>query len=101
MPPPGSDAAKARAAAEKPAVDPKALAPRPGAKPVRPKSGRTTAPASTVDTANPTGDTTADEATTHDTTADDAPTATCATAASSDCSSRSEEYTTELQARQY
>src|SRR3712207_8629257 len=33
MPPPGSDAAKARAAAEKPAVDPKALAPRPGAKP--------------------------------------------------------------------
>ena len=87
MPPPGSDAAKARAAAEKPAVDPKALAPRPGAKPVRPKSGRTTAPASTVDTANPTGDTTADEATTHDTTADDAPTATGATAASSDGSS--------------
>ncbi|SHN89056.1 YidC/Oxa1 family membrane protein insertase [Geodermatophilus obscurus] len=60
MPPPGSDAAKAKAAAEKPAVDPKALAPRPGAKPVRPKSGRTTAPASTVDVANPTGDAVAD-----------------------------------------
>jgi YidC/Oxa1 family membrane protein insertase len=59
MPPPGSDAAKAKAAADKPAVDPKALAPRPGAKPVRPKSGRT-APASTVEVANPTGDTAAD-----------------------------------------
>src|SRR3712207_7381871 len=30
MPPPGSDAAKAKAAAEKPAVDPKTLAPKPG-----------------------------------------------------------------------
>ena len=40
MPPPGSDAAKAKAAAEKPAVDPKTLAPKPGAKPVRPKGGR-------------------------------------------------------------
>ncbi len=40
MPPPGSDAAKAKAAAEKPAIDPKALAPKPGAKPVRPKGGR-------------------------------------------------------------
>jgi YidC/Oxa1 family membrane protein insertase len=74
MPPPGSDAAKAKAAAEKPAVDPKTLAPRPGAKPVRPKGGHTTAPASTVDTANPTGDTTAD----------DTPTPTGATAASVD-----------------
>ncbi len=67
MPPPGSDAAKAKAAkdggvAEKPAVDPKALAPRPGAKPVRPKGGRTVAPTSTVDAANPTGDTTVDSA---------------------------------------
>jgi YidC/Oxa1 family membrane protein insertase len=44
MPPPGSDAAKAKAAAEKPAIDPKALAPKPGAKPVRPKGGRPTAP---------------------------------------------------------
>ncbi|MGY1763609.1 membrane protein insertase YidC [Geodermatophilus sp. SYSU D00779] len=87
MPPPGSDAAKAKAAAEKPAVDPKALAPRPGAKPVRPKSGRTAAPASTVDTANPTGDTTAGDTTAHDTTADDAPTTTGATAASSGGSS--------------
>ncbi|WP_236831257.1 membrane protein insertase YidC [Blastococcus sp. KM273128] len=53
MPPPGSDAAKAKAAAEKPAVDPRTLAPKPGAKPVRPKQGRpsgtTVAPASTVD----------------------------------------------------
>ena len=40
MPPPGSDAAKAKAAAEKPAVDPKTLAPKPGDKPVRPKGGR-------------------------------------------------------------
>ena len=97
MPPPGSAAAKAKAAAEKPAVDPKALAPRPGAKPVRPKSGRAAAPASTVDTANPTGDTTARDTTARGTTAqdtptgdsavDDAPTATGATAASSDGSS--------------
>jgi YidC/Oxa1 family membrane protein insertase len=74
MPPPGSDAAKAKAAAEKPAVDPRTLAPKPGAKPVRPKSGHTTAPASTVDAANPTGDATAD----------DVPTPTGATAAGSD-----------------
>jgi len=39
MPPPGSPAARVKAAAEKPAVDPKALAPRPGAKPVRGKPG--------------------------------------------------------------
>jgi YidC/Oxa1 family membrane protein insertase len=44
MPPPGSDAAKAKAAADKPAVDPKTLAPKPGAKPVRPKGGRPAAP---------------------------------------------------------
>jgi YidC/Oxa1 family membrane protein insertase len=44
MPPPGSDAAKAKAAAEKPAIDPKALAPKPGAKPVRPKGGRPATP---------------------------------------------------------
>jgi YidC/Oxa1 family membrane protein insertase len=98
MPPPGSDAAKAKAAADKPAVDPKALAPRPGAKPVRPKSGRTAAPASTVDTANPTADATTPDATTPDATtpdattadataADDVPTATGATAAGSDGSS--------------
>ncbi|MGY1594355.1 membrane protein insertase YidC [Geodermatophilus sp. SYSU D00708] len=58
MPPPGSPAAKAKAAADKPAIDPKTLAPKPGAKPVRPKPGRPAAPASTVDTSNPTGDTT-------------------------------------------
>jgi YidC/Oxa1 family membrane protein insertase len=40
MPPPGSDAAKAKAAADKPVVDPKTLAPKPGAKPVRSKAGR-------------------------------------------------------------
>ena len=43
MPPPGSDAAKAKAAADKPVVDARTLAPRPGAKPVRPKAGRPTA----------------------------------------------------------
>jgi YidC/Oxa1 family membrane protein insertase len=40
MPPPGSDAAKAKAEADKPYVDPKTLAPKPGAKPVRSKPGR-------------------------------------------------------------
>ena len=40
LPPPGSDAAKAKAAADKPYVDPKTLAPKPGAKPVRGKPGR-------------------------------------------------------------
>jgi YidC/Oxa1 family membrane protein insertase len=44
-PPPGSDAAKALAAAEKAAIDPKALAPKPGAKPVRPKGGKPVPPA--------------------------------------------------------
>jgi YidC/Oxa1 family membrane protein insertase len=61
LPPPGSDAAKAKAAAEKPAIDPKTLAPKPGAKPVRTKPGR---PAPAVDTAPPaaTDDATADGA---------------------------------------
>jgi YidC/Oxa1 family membrane protein insertase len=51
MPPPGSPAALAKAAADKPQIDAKALAPKPGAKPVRPKPGRpaTAAPTSTVD----------------------------------------------------
>ena len=40
MPPPGSAAHKAKADAEKPYVDPKTLAPKPGAKPVRSKPGR-------------------------------------------------------------
>jgi YidC/Oxa1 family membrane protein insertase len=40
MPPPGSPGAKAKAAAEKPAIDPKTLAPKPGAKPVRAKGPR-------------------------------------------------------------
>ena len=49
MPPPGSDAAKAKAAADKPVVDPRTLAPKPGAKPVRPKPGRPTASVTGVD----------------------------------------------------
>jgi YidC/Oxa1 family membrane protein insertase len=39
LPPPGSAGAKAKADADKPAIDPKALAPKPGAKPVRGKPG--------------------------------------------------------------
>ena len=47
--PPGSAAHKAKADADKPYVDPKTLAPKPGAKPVRSKPGRaaTTAASST------------------------------------------------------
>src|SRR5688572_29292255 len=50
MPPPGSDAAKAKAEAEKPKVDPKTLAPKPGQKPVRAKGPKAAslAPTSTV-----------------------------------------------------
>jgi YidC/Oxa1 family membrane protein insertase len=40
LPPPGSAAHKAKADADKPYVDPKTLAPKPGAKPVRGKPGR-------------------------------------------------------------
>ena len=43
MPPPGSDRPQGEAAADKPVVDPRTLAPKPGAKPVRPKPGRPTA----------------------------------------------------------
>jgi YidC/Oxa1 family membrane protein insertase len=43
MPPPGSPAAKAKNAGPAP-VDPKTLAPKPGAKPVRPKPGRPATP---------------------------------------------------------
>lgn len=42
MPPPGSDAYKAKAEADKPVIDSRTLAPKPGAKPVRPKPGRPT-----------------------------------------------------------
>jgi YidC/Oxa1 family membrane protein insertase len=48
LPPPGSPAAKAKAAADKPVVDPKTLAPKPGAKPVRPKGGRPATPGVTL-----------------------------------------------------
>jgi YidC/Oxa1 family membrane protein insertase len=51
LPPPGSPAALAKAAADKPQIDPKALAPKPGAKPVRTRPGRpvTAAPTDTDD----------------------------------------------------
>jgi YidC/Oxa1 family membrane protein insertase len=44
MPPPGSAAAAKAKEADKPAVDPRSLAPRPGAKPVRDRSGRPVTP---------------------------------------------------------
>lgn len=46
LPPVGSEAHKAKLAADKPAIDPKTLAPKPGAKPVRTKGGRPVPPAS-------------------------------------------------------
>ena len=51
MPPPGSPAALARAAAEKPVVEPRTLAPKPGAKPVRTKQ----VPSQPVPPATPAG----------------------------------------------
>jgi YidC/Oxa1 family membrane protein insertase len=59
MPPPGSPAAKAKTEADKPAIDPKALAPKPGAKPIRTKGGRPVPPAtgSTPTGSTPTGST--------------------------------------------
>jgi YidC/Oxa1 family membrane protein insertase len=53
MPPPGSDAYKAKAGVEKPTVDSRTLAPKPGAKPVRPKPGRPTAAVTGSDAAAP------------------------------------------------
>ncbi|HEY0506781.1 MAG TPA: membrane protein insertase YidC [Blastococcus sp.] len=47
LPPAGSDAAKAKAAADKPVIDPRTLAPKPGAKPVRTKTGRPVPPVTT------------------------------------------------------
>jgi YidC/Oxa1 family membrane protein insertase len=64
LPPPGSDAAKAKAAADKPAIDPKTLAPKPGAKPVRNKQGRpatTTATPSETASATPSTSSAAEE----------------------------------------
>jgi YidC/Oxa1 family membrane protein insertase len=49
MPPPGSPAALAKAAEGKPVVDPRTLAPKPGAKPVRPKPGRPAVAAPSTD----------------------------------------------------
>ena len=48
LPPPGSAAHKAKADADKPYVDPKTLAPKPGAKPVRSKPGRPATPTTTA-----------------------------------------------------
>jgi YidC/Oxa1 family membrane protein insertase len=62
MPPPGSAAHKAKAAEGKPVVDPRTLAPKPGAKPVRPKPGRPVVTASAAD--GVAGPTPADEAAT-------------------------------------
>jgi YidC/Oxa1 family membrane protein insertase len=56
MPPPGSDAHKAKAAADKPVIDPRTLAPKPGAKPVRPKPGRPTPSVAASDGAAAQGD---------------------------------------------
>jgi YidC/Oxa1 family membrane protein insertase len=56
LPPPGSDAAKAKAAADKPYVDPKTLAPKPGAKPVRGKPSRSATTTATSSDAAPAGD---------------------------------------------
>jgi YidC/Oxa1 family membrane protein insertase len=56
LPPPGSDAAKAKAAADKPVVDPRTLAPKPGAKPVRTKPSRpATPPAASTPSTDTTG----------------------------------------------
>jgi YidC/Oxa1 family membrane protein insertase len=56
MPPPGSAAHKAKAAADKPAVDPRTLAPKPGAKPVRTKPGRPAETTATTTTTEATAD---------------------------------------------
>ena len=49
LPPVGSDAHKAKLAADKPVIDPKTLAPKPGAKPVRTKGGRPVPPSTPAD----------------------------------------------------
>jgi YidC/Oxa1 family membrane protein insertase len=56
LPPPGSAAHKAKAAADKPAVDPRTLAPKPGAKPVRTKPGRPAETTATTTTTEATAD---------------------------------------------
>jgi YidC/Oxa1 family membrane protein insertase len=56
LPPPGSAAHKAKAAADKPVVDPRTLAPKPGAKPVRTKPGRPAETAATTTTTEATAD---------------------------------------------
>jgi YidC/Oxa1 family membrane protein insertase len=56
LPPPGSAAHKTKTAADKPAVDPRTLAPKPGAKPVRTKPGRPAETAATTTTTEATAD---------------------------------------------
>jgi YidC/Oxa1 family membrane protein insertase len=56
LPPPGSAAHKAKAAADKPVVDPRTLAPKPGAKPVRTKPGRPAETTATTTTTEATAD---------------------------------------------
>jgi YidC/Oxa1 family membrane protein insertase len=56
LPPPGSAAHKAKTAADKPAVDPRTLAPKPGAKPVRTKPGRPAETTATTTTTEATAD---------------------------------------------
>ncbi|MEU2347679.1 membrane protein insertase YidC [Modestobacter sp. NPDC049651] len=53
MPPPGSPAHKAKQDAEKPKIDPKILAPKPGQKPVRPRPGALPAAQPPADPAAP------------------------------------------------
>jgi YidC/Oxa1 family membrane protein insertase len=55
LPPPNSPQALAKKAAEKPAIDPKTLAPKPGAKPVRAKGGRPAAPPTATGTSGGSG----------------------------------------------
>ena len=52
MPPPGSAGHKAKLEAERPKVDPKELAPKPGVKPVRGPKGRTSASAAAAGSVN-------------------------------------------------
>jgi YidC/Oxa1 family membrane protein insertase len=61
LPPVGSDAHKAKQAEGKPVIDPKTLAPKPGAKPVRTKGGRPVPPSTATDgTTDSTSDGTSD-----------------------------------------
>ena len=60
LPPPGSDAYKAKNASDKPVVDPRTLAPKPGAKPVRTKPGRPVPPPADAESGTPDAGTSVD-----------------------------------------